>query len=58
MVVSNSGSNDSTPPWFVDDTTGTKLDDPARRDSERNAANLAWRSASPDAPARLGAACW
>jgi hypothetical protein len=39
------GSNDSTPPWYTDDTTGTKVDDPARRDAERtarNAANLAW----------------
>ena len=39
------GSNDSTPRWYADDTTGTKVDDPARRDAERNArnaANLAW----------------
>jgi hypothetical protein len=39
------GSNDSKPPWYTDDTTGTKVDDPARRDAERtarNAANLAW----------------
>ena len=39
------GSNDSTPAWYTDDTTGTKVDDPARRDAERvarNAANLAW----------------
>ena len=39
------GSNDSTPPWYTDDTTGTKMDDPARRNAERtarNAATLAW----------------
>lgn len=39
------GSNDSTPPWYADDATGTKVDDPARRDAERNArlaANLVW----------------
>jgi hypothetical protein len=39
------GSNDSKPPWYTDDTTGTKVDDPARRDAERaerNLATLAW----------------
>ena len=39
------GSNDSKPAWYTDDTTGTKMDDPARRDAERaarNAATLAW----------------
>lgn len=39
------GSNDSKLPWYADDTTGTKVDDPARRDAERearNAATLAW----------------
>lgn len=39
------GSNDSTPPWYTDDTTGTKVDDPARRHAERqarNAATLDW----------------
>lgn len=39
------GSNDSTPAWYTDDTTGTKVDDPVRRNAERaarNAANLAW----------------
>ena len=39
------GSNDSKVPWYTDDTTGTKVDDPARRDAERaarNAASLAW----------------
>lgn len=44
-IVHVVGSNDSTPPWYTDDTTGTKVDDPARRDAERaarNAANIAW----------------
>ena len=39
------GSNDSKPAWYTDDATGTKVDDPARRDAERaarNAANMAW----------------
>ncbi len=39
------GSNDSKMPWYADDTSGTKVDDPARRDAERNernSANLAW----------------
>jgi hypothetical protein len=39
------GSNDSTPPWYADDTTGTKVDDPASRNAERterNRATLAW----------------
>jgi hypothetical protein len=39
------GSNDSKVAWYTDDTTGTKIDDPARRDAERaerNAASLAW----------------
>jgi len=39
------GSNDSKIKWYTDDTTGTKVDDPARRDAERNARNtatLAW----------------
>jgi hypothetical protein len=44
-VVHVVGSNDSTPPWYADDTSGTKVDDPARRNaerSERQAASLAW----------------
>jgi hypothetical protein len=39
------GSNDSKVPWYTDDTTGTKVDDPPRRDAERtarNAATIAW----------------
>ena len=39
------GSNDSKVAWYTDDTTGTKVDDPARRDAERagrSAATLAW----------------
>ena len=39
------GSNDSKIKWYTDDTTGTKVDDPARRDAERTAreaAALAW----------------
>jgi hypothetical protein len=39
------GSNNSLLPWYTDDTTGTHLDDPARRVAEeqaRDAANLAW----------------
>ena len=39
------GSNNSLLPWYTDDTTGTKMDDPAARTAEeqaRNAANLAW----------------
>jgi hypothetical protein len=39
------GSNNSLVPWYTDDTTGTKLDDPARRTAEeaaRTTANLAW----------------
>lgn len=39
------GSNNGLAPWFGDDTTGTKMDDPARRTAEvaaRNAANLDW----------------
>jgi hypothetical protein len=39
------GSNNSTPPWYADDTTGTKQDNPAAREAERNArtrAGLAW----------------
>ena len=39
------GSNNSLSAWYTDDTTGTKLDDPARREAEekaRNAANLTW----------------
>ena len=44
-VVHVVGSNDSKPAWYTDDTTGTKIDDPGRRDAERNARNaatLAW----------------
>jgi hypothetical protein len=44
-VVHAVGSNNSTPPWYTDDTTGTKQDNPAARDAERNARNqagLAW----------------
>jgi hypothetical protein len=39
------GSNDSTPAWYTDDTTGAKVDDPVRRNAERaarNRATLAW----------------
>jgi len=39
------GSNDSKPKWYTDDTTGTKVDDPAARDAERTAreaAAVAW----------------
>jgi Calcineurin-like phosphoesterase len=39
------GSNNDLLPWFTDDTTGTKLDDPERRNAEqaaRTAANLEW----------------
>ncbi|MDF3070591.1 MAG: hypothetical protein K0R38_6192 [Polyangiaceae bacterium] len=44
-VVHVVGSNDSTPAWYADDPTGTKVDDPARRTAERaqrNTATLAW----------------
>ncbi|MEI9937540.1 MAG: hypothetical protein WDO69_10005 [Pseudomonadota bacterium] len=39
------GSNDSKIKWYTDDTTGTKVDDPAARDAERTAreaAAVAW----------------
>ncbi|HYQ26622.1 MAG TPA: hypothetical protein VER04_05360 [Polyangiaceae bacterium] len=39
------GSNDSKVKWYTDNTSGTKVDDPARRDAERtarNIANVAW----------------
>ena len=39
------GSNNSLLPWYTDDTTGTKVDDPARRTAEeaaRAAAGVAW----------------
>jgi hypothetical protein len=39
------GSNNSLVPWYTDDTTGTKMDDPVRRTGEeaaRTAANLSW----------------
>ncbi|HET6280830.1 MAG TPA: hypothetical protein VFH73_07690 [Polyangia bacterium] len=39
------GSNNSLLPWYTDDTTGTKSDDPARRTGEvmaRTTANLDW----------------
>jgi hypothetical protein len=39
------GSNNSLLPWYTDDTTGTKVDDPVRRIGEeeaRTAANLDW----------------
>ncbi|MGC4095067.1 MAG: metallophosphoesterase [Polyangiaceae bacterium] len=39
------GSNNSLLPWYTDDTTGTKLDDPTRRVAEeeaRTVANLDW----------------
>jgi hypothetical protein len=39
------GSNDSKVKWYTDDTTGTKVDDPAARDAERTAreaAAVAW----------------
>jgi len=44
-VVHVVGTNDSKAAWYTDDSTGTKVDDPARRDAERsarNAATLAW----------------
>jgi Calcineurin-like phosphoesterase len=53
------GSNDSKVAWYTDDTTGTKVDDPARRDAERtarNAANLAWTDRLFDVAAEQGAA--
>jgi len=39
------GSNNSLLPWYADDTTGTHVDDPARRTAEetaRAAAGVAW----------------
>lgn len=39
------GSNNSLLPWYTDDTTGTKMDDPTRRTAEeaaRAAAGVAW----------------
>ena len=39
------GSNNSLLPWYADDTTGTHMDDPARRTAEeaaRAAAGVAW----------------
>jgi hypothetical protein len=39
------GSNNDLLPWYADDTTGTKMDDPPRRIAEekaRTAANLDW----------------
>src|SRR5262249_48882238 len=39
------GSNNSLIPWYTDDSTGTKVDDPARRTTEeraREAATLDW----------------
>jgi hypothetical protein len=39
------GSNNSLAPWFTDDTTGTHMDDPARRTAEvavRVAADIDW----------------
>jgi hypothetical protein len=45
VLVHVVGSNNSLLPWYTDDTTGTKMDDPAARMAEytaRNAANLDW----------------
>jgi hypothetical protein len=45
VMVHVVGSNNSLLPWYTDDTTGTKMDDPMRRIAEettRNAANLEW----------------
>ena len=45
VLVDVPGSNNSLVPWYTDDTTGTKMDDPTRRVAEetaRNTANLAW----------------
>jgi hypothetical protein len=45
VMVHVVGSNNSLLPWYTDDATGTKMDDPGRRTAEeiaRNAANLAW----------------
>jgi len=45
VLVDVPGSNNSLLPWYTDDTTGTKMDDPDRRLAEetaRNTANLAW----------------
>jgi hypothetical protein len=53
------GSNNSLLPWYTDDTTGTKMDDPARRTAEeaaRTAANLAWLDRSFDEASRDSAA--
>jgi hypothetical protein len=45
VLVHVVGSNNSLLPWYTDDTTGTHMDDPARRIAEeqaRDAANVAW----------------
>ena len=45
VLVHVVGSNNSLAPWYTDDTTGTKMDDPARRTAEeaaRAAADVAW----------------
>ena len=51
------GSNNSLLPWYTDDTTGTKVDDPARRIAEetaRDAANLDWLERTFDLATRQG----
>jgi len=53
------GSNNSLLPWYTDDTTGTKVDDPMRRIAEetaRTAANLDWLDRSFAEANRDGAA--
>jgi hypothetical protein len=53
------GSNNSLLPWYTDDMTGTKMDDPARRTAEevaRTAANLDWLDRSFDEANRDAAA--
>jgi hypothetical protein len=53
------GSNNSLLPWYADDTTGTKMDDPVRRVAEevaRTAANLDWLDRSFAEASRDGAA--
>lgn len=53
------GSNNSSSPWYADDTTGTHTDDPVARDAERAArilAALAWIDRVFDLAAREDAA--
>jgi len=53
------GSNNSLLPWYTDDATGTKMDDPARRTAEeaaRAAAGVAWLDRAFAVAAQEGAA--